>query len=442
MNRLQKIVKFLFLLVLQVFLTMVIGFSFLYAVDKNHSDGTVYVSGMPYTHTEILNSKQEIMKEVNEKIAEQFLNIEYGKDLVGIIRYTDIDAYPDWDDIFLLTERMSGDRSFKAFLRRNFIPTANNVPLEILFDKNKLETRVEEIAALVDSDCVDAGARLESDRIVRKKHRYGRKVDKNRVLASIRERVEKGLGGSVQLRDGADVFSVAPNIDDDAIADIQSILSEYVTVIKDKQDTLSVHIAAKAIDGKFIRQGSGFSFNRCLFDENSNEFLNEPYSDGYNQVASTLYAALLLTGLEKSDITKTQAQEIPGYISPGLEVSICRGERDLSFNNSLGTNIMIFSRIEDNKLRVVIAGRKNEDVSVEILPETVQTFLPGTVTNANSRLAFGETIVINPGREGAQVKVTRNIKSQNRNTSEVVSIHTYEPVDRVVEVGTSNRAEK
>lgn len=441
MNRLQKILKHPLLLMLQAFLTMAIGLSVVYVVDKNRSDSTVCIDGVPYTRTQILSSKQEIMKEIDGKIAEQSLSIEYGKNLVHIVKYADIDAYPDWDGIFLLAEKVSEDKSFKAFLRRNFIPGSGDIPLKVLFDKGKLEAKVAEIASLIDTDCVNAGTHLEAGKIVRTKHQYGRKVDRNAVLAGITEMIERGYGGSMQLRDGIDVLRVVPDIDDNDVADIQDILSEYATVIRDNRDTLSVHIASKAIDGRFIRRGGSLSFNRCLFDENP-DVLKNPEDDGYAQVASTLYAALLLTGLEKSDITRTQSQEIPGYISPGLEAPVYKDKTDLSFNNSLETNIMIFSRIDGDMLRVIIAGKKNEDVSVEVVPETLQTFMPGTVTKANSRLALGETVVVNPGKEGVQVRVTRNIKKQNRNTSEVVSIHTYEPVDRVVEVGTNNGSEK
>jgi len=84
----------------------------------------------------------------------------------------------------------------------------------------------------------------------------------------------------------------------------------------------------------------------------------EKNNEGYNQVASTLYAALLLTDIDRTGITRVSHESAVDYIEPGLDVVVFGDTIDFKFINSMESPIMIFSSVKNNKITVSIAGKK------------------------------------------------------------------------------------
>jgi vancomycin resistance protein YoaR len=145
-------------------------------------------------------------------------------------------------------------------------------------------------------------------------------------------------------------------------------------------------------------------------------------------VASTLYAALLSAGIDKSSITRL-AHKIPvEYIEPGLDAWISGNGGELKFSNTLGHKLAVFAEMEDERFVVRIAGNaedKKQELALKI--DIVERSSPPVMNVENSSLKKGEKVVQDPGREGIRVNVYRG--------GELIGTDTYAAVKKIIQIG-------
>jgi vancomycin resistance protein YoaR len=79
-------------------------------------------------------------------------------------------------------------------------------------------------------------------------------------------------------------------------------------------------------------------------------------NEGYDLVASTLYAALLKTGMPVDLITRLPHKMAVDYIEPGLDSWISGNAGDLKFKNPFKNKIAIFAERIEDRVVVAIAG--------------------------------------------------------------------------------------
>lgn len=213
--------------------------------------------------------------------------------------------------------------------------------------------------------------------------------------------------------------------------DIQQVLSEYSTDILDKELIDGIELAVDAINGLVIpASGAGLDTETFSFVEwlkmTDAEF--EYDNEGYDQVASTLYAALLKAGLPVDSITRLQHKLAPDYIAPGLDAWISASAGDLKFKNPFSHQMAIFAQVDHGRVKVIIAGFPGDKKEAfDIRTETVQTIKPPVYNVENERLKAGERIVLNPGKEGVVVNVYRNGK--------LLGTDQYEAERAIVQIG-------
>ena len=303
----------------------------------------------------------------------------------------------------------------------------------IKFNEGKLREKLIELSKQIDREPINAAVYLENGSIVRKAETSGISMNVANSVEVIRKQIAKDPVASVLLGSAKnyEIQAVAAKVRLKDLNDIQQVLAEYSTDIIDPELQESIKLSAKAINGVILpamgSEGSSdtFSFVDWLKKQDS-AFEND--NEGYDQVASTLYAAILSAGLDKGGITRLAHELAVEYIEPGLDAWISGNEGDLKFKNTFSHKLAIFADVSDGKLTISIAGDRSDRKENTLLSaEVVQRFDPPVVNVENKSLKPGEKITLSPGREGLIVNVFRN--------GEIVSTDKYEAVKAIVQIG-------
>ncbi len=315
-------------------------------------------------------------------------------------------------------------------------PIAENTYIKpvITFNEGKIRQKLIEKAKLVDKDAQDAALTIIDGKIVKTAETSGLKLNIAKAASMIKDQIEKDPGSAVTLNtySNDEIEIIDPEIRLRDIEEIEQVIAEYSTDIANPSGEDSIRKAADAIDGLIIPvyDGSGsneymeFSFIKYTNLDMSND------NEGYSQVASTLYAALLKAGLKKEAITRLPHELPTEYIEPGLDAWISNNGGDLKFKNTLNNKIAIFAECEGDKLTVRIAGNlrdKKQEEETQLKVDVIQMFEPTIVNIENKDIKKGEKVVLSQGKKGMLVEVYRG--------QELIGTDKYEAVNEIVQVG-------
>lgn len=439
MTKFKRAVQIIFILLLQVALTIIVSVSVVYMMYSDDLCKTVIMGDIETMSSDTLDSADLIEQHIEESFADAVITIKHSDEFTHNIKLSDI-ASLDYEAMLSEAQTLAADSSITTILKQMLLSQKRSVPFKSKIDADKLKNEVEFIAKCLNNEFVDAALEVKDGVLVKHPHTYGHILDEQSTLQWAEANIQNGAR-IIPLREGIDVRTIVPNVTDQDISHIDSIISEYSTQKKQQCDVSYLHIAAKAIDGVLVLKDETFSFIESLINHNCN-VLDADGAESYNQVASTLYAGLLLSGINNNDIERIQSSSIPDYTSPGLEAIVEHGKNDLKFRNSLGDNIAVLSEIANDSIKVFIAGNSKLRNEIELVPETIETFMPGNVIKTNGTMPYGQTRIIIPGAEGMHVRVNRLMKKRMQSVKEVISDNIYKAVDQTLEVGTYNSMPK
>jgi vancomycin resistance protein YoaR len=154
-----------------------------------------------------------------------------------------------------------------------------------------------------------------------------------------------------------------------APVDVQRVLSSFETDFskKPRSRVPNIRTAARYLNGVIVGPGAVFSFNRAVGPRTEERgFQNAPVivadelepglGGGVCQVASTLFAAAMLGGME---IVERRSHSRPsGYAPLGLDATVIYPEVDLRLRNPYDSPLMIHAfLLNERALRVELLGR-------------------------------------------------------------------------------------
>jgi hypothetical protein len=198
--------------------------------------------------------------------------------------------------------------------------------------------------------------------------------------------------------------------------------------------------AARALNG-FLVMGADlnngtykeFSFIKRLKEKG---IFIEENNEGYDQVASTLYAALLKTGIGMDYIDRKKHDSIVEYIAPGLDVEISEDDGDFTFRNPFDFPIAVFTECDDRKITVYIVGRRDNDYQdKEIGVKVTRMVEPSVLKVVNYDLKPLEEKIINSGKPSVSAEVYRVTGDNGDKNSEILYINSYETEGTIIQVG-------
>ncbi len=386
------------------------------------------LGGMSYT-----SAQKKIESSYSEKFEKGTIRLEVEKGKTYEIPFSQINAGIDVEATLQSVGTVKSIRDIPVLFHSFFGHSKHVLQPVIRFDEGKLRQVLLGLSEDIYIPPVDARISYKDHVIHKQAETSGIALNVSNAVDIIRMQLSADPWGTVLLSGDKnyELQSVEPSEKLKEYDDIQQVLAEYTTEILDDELIGSIDFAVNSINGVIMpaKTDTGdpqvFSFVECLRSK-SDSFEND--NEGYDQVASTLYAALLSAGIPYGSITRMAHKLEVDYIEPGLDAWISGNAGDLRFSNPFGNKLAVFAQREANKVRVVIAGNigdKNEDY--EIHTEITQRFAPPVYNIENSSLKLGEMIVLNPGKEGIAVEVYVN--------GERIYTDTYEAEKKIVQIG-------
>ncbi|MGM0874439.1 MAG: VanW family protein [Bacillota bacterium] len=276
---------------------------------------------------------------------------------------------------------------------------------------------------------------------------YARNGESNRIVVEIDQAVYEAelkaeLNDFYNIIDHEQLQSVLINAVNSLSPDQQMYsIQEYVkndldTVVAEKAivttfDQAHVQKVIDIVGTIEVPPGSQVSFAELLKD--ATKFSQE----GLNVVSATLYKTLLQTNFEI--VERHTSLELPANIELGYEAKVIPGKSDLKWFNSNETNYTISFQLTNSVLYVTVNGAPFlNSYQVKLSEQT--SYPPKSIIRYTSLLNEGHEKVVEEGKEGLFVKVSRDIFDVGGALLETedISKDFYPPTHRIIETGLLN----
>lgn len=231
-------------------------------------------------------------------------------------------------------------------------------------DEKLLALKIYEIKGKTDRVPMDANIFMKDDKIEKKPEIMGLELAAENSTKTIKAQLKNGNIGPIFLNPGtnADFRLVAPLATMAKMDEIDGIIGKGTTLIEDEEKLESIKLAAKAINGVLITKKetkdnvkpAEFSFYKFLENDG---FKVTKYNAGVNQVASTLYAALIKTGFSTKDIDIVADLEAAEYNPSIKRIKVTGTISDFKFRNNMDSSMLIKAMVQDERVIVYILGK-------------------------------------------------------------------------------------
>ena len=237
-----------------------------------------------------------------------------------------------------------------------------------------------------------------------------------------------------------------PNMTAAEAKEINQVLGRYTTYFyPEKNRSKNIGLAAKSIDGAYVKPGNHFSYNQTTGSRSAaNGYLEAPViingklepgsGGGVCQVSTTLFNAVLLSGL---CVTERTCHFSPVSYAPiGRDATVAEGSLDFCFQNHLKHGVYIYTEYAPGQVTIWILGNKEDKPSSVNITQTQDDTLPfKTITRVDP--SQKEDCKEESGHEGHNVTIAQDVKWADGRVYHDTFFSDYEPVDTVI---TYNKA--
>jgi vancomycin resistance protein VanW len=212
----------------------------------------------------------------------------------------------------------------------------------------------------------------------------------------------------------------------------ERIVASYATSLEGRTGSQrhNARMAVEKLNGARLLPGEEFSFNKRVgtFSRDAgyrkapvsfNGTLIDDWGGGVCQASTTLYNAVLLSGMQITERHRHQFQ--PSYVAPGRDAAVAFSHIDLKFKNPYSFPVRVEAAIDGAMLRVDLISARGLPAKPHVYSTVLSSTEPWTLG--------GGTRVRNSGKRGFEVAVYR----QTGNRRELISQDSYPVMHRVVE---------
>lgn len=450
MSNIQKKAVLFTFVFLQIAIAVIAGFQALHFVTKGKITPYSFIGNIDVGKL----SRQDALKKVEEYygkiINKDSLIIKYKDGQEFKIRYDEIGTKVDYGATVNLAYGQGRGMTYLNLINGYFISQKRTNHPVVLFNNEKLAEKLRELSAFINKEPVNANIFLKDDKIIKVKEVNGLRLNVEKAAKKIRSEVSTRFSSPVEfkLADDGEIETVYPGITSNDLEGADEVISRFSTDIASPDIEDSIRLAVSAINKVLIypvdlktgEDAGIFSFNKYLSTENGTM---EQNNEGYNQVVSTLYAAVLSAGINRDAITRTSHKTPVDYIEPGLDAIVFGNTVDFKFKNTLDNTMVIFAEVKGGKVIISLAGKKKDKlIENSIKVEIGQKFTPPLIKLENRDLEPGEEKLVSQGKEGLKVNVFR-VKSKNNEEvgRELISSDKYDAVETVIQTGPAEKVE-
>ncbi len=323
-------------------------------------------------------SREQAIRLLEMKIAERpntgYITLHYG-DKKWLLPYTLLSAkinIPASVDRALAVgrERPSFFSSLAMFQVRYRKP---DLALVYTLDETELKRALSRIAAEIDIPPRNAGIIIDGTRLSVTREVPGKTLN----LAASIEKIKKSLGAIQSLPVDLEVSQTAPQI---TVSDLKGIREQLgIGIVSypgyEEEVAENVVLAVRQLNGKLIRPGETFSFNRMIRPVVLQQGLQEApvitrghlagcATEEICRIATAMYQALLYSGFEISERHAHAA--LPPYVAPGQDAVVADGLYDLKFENTGMSPIYIDASVKNNRIVIKLFGRRKTGETIQL----------------------------------------------------------------------------
>ncbi len=314
---------------------------------------------------------------------------------------------------------------------------------EFKYREDRLNAIIDEWASRLDRPAKNAYLSVVAGGMV--KDETGFRVKRDALRNRIIEAFSRGDVRELEVA----VEEIRPEVtqEDLALAGTLHLWGSFVTRFNsnDLNRSENVMLAAKAIDGFLLKPGSEFSFNQVVGPrETARGFRAAPeivdgevvpgIGGGICQVSSTLYNAVLLSGLSIKE--RTNHAKPLSYVEMGRDATVVYGALDFRFINDSDSPLLLRSEIVGNRLYVGFFGKAPLMKQFELISLERELVAPNVVEKTDKTLAPGEIRIEKAGGPGWRIRTLRLIKENGKTVArEDMGKDFYWPDDKVVKIG-------
>ncbi len=429
MKKTGKTLLIFLLILVQSLMAMTAGIVMLFSVSQKEVPANVYAGEIDISEKGYNEAAQLIEADYGARFDTHALRLSKDDEIYEI-PFSAIEAAIDGEMTIKPLNSIKGPSDLPRLVNTYFGRYGTVLNPVVHFNESKLRMELIELSERIDTAPTDAGIYYKDGLIEKIPDNPGISLNVNNTTELIRAHLSSDPFETIDLNNGGALKTIDADVQMRHYESIQVVLGEYSTSISDAALSRSIQLAVEAINGLMIApSGDETGRDKVSFVECMSAAISEPnYDEGYSQVASTLYAALLKAGLPKDSITaRVQHKLSVDYIEPGLDSWISSDAGDLRFSNPYKNTLAIFAVMQGSVLTVAVAGsREDKTDECVITKEIVQEFSPPVYFMENENLKPGERVILDPGKDGITVKVYRN--------EELISTDSYEAESSIVQI--------
>ncbi|MDB4976878.1 MAG: Vancomycin B-type resistance protein VanW [Myxococcaceae bacterium] len=318
---------------------------------------------------------------------------------------------------------------------------ALDLPVPARLEGDAAERWLQRIAA--DFDEAPRAARVATKTGALIAARPGRKLDVPATLDALGQAI---FHGTTKVRSQLRVLS-APSSRFSAgqRVELTQVLGSFESLspMREPARTQVLEAAVRKLDGALIAPGETFDFLESVGElRGGRSFVNAGTSltegdrleAALSQVASTVYAAALFGGLP---IVEQHARVRPSSdIELGFDAAIS-ARHNLRIQNDRPFPIALTLSLQSGRLRAALRGAPGHtrEVDIERAIDEITPYVE--LTRADDSLPAGAVLLLQRGRPGLRVQLTRSVRESEDDTSQREQRSaTYAPSPRIVRLGT------
>ena len=208
----------------------------------------------------------------------------------------------------------------------------------------------------------------------------------------------------------------------------------------------NIELSTSLINGRLLMPNDTFSFNDIVGERTEERgFMKAPVivgdkvefglGGGICQVSSTLYNAILRTGIKPSE--RAHHTLPSSYVELGLDATVDWNDIDFKFKNTLDYPIYIEGYTENRNLYInIYSNSELTSKKYSITNDVYETIQPATKVIDDPNLLQGQVSIEQKGIDGHKVRIRRDTYENGVViNSETISDDFYEPVSSIIRRG-------
>jgi vancomycin resistance protein YoaR len=393
------------------------------------------------------NEARSLLKEkLQNAIDEKKIELKYN-DESWVISGIDIEYGYDYDGAIKRAYELG--REGNPFKRIEKIiglyKNKEDVDLETTYNNEKLSNILIHIEKNINKDPVDASMHREKGQFIIVGEKLAFQLDREETEKVINDKLKENSNNMVIP---LVIKTVNPRITKEDLGQIKDLIGYYVTRFNrgKVQRSSNIKRAGISINGIILMPNDEFSFNDSVGPRTIergykpapvilNGELIEGIGGGICQVSSTLYNAVLMSGLE---IIERYNHSIPStYVGKGRDATVSYGVLDFKFRNNLAYPIYIESYTSRNQMIVRIYGKKTDNSITKIKTHLDEIQNMPVETKYDNNLIQGTEKIEKKGRNGYKISTYRIIYKDGKIIkNERISKDYYRPSKQIIIKGT------